>query len=593
MRLRFLLALLPIVLFSFAAAAQWCATGELKSKSISGGWGIVDAQDRVVIPFDNRPVVVLTDNLIKVSPTHIQPKWGLLNRQARLLLPQEYDELELAGCPYVGGRRGAESFLFDENGQVLLREAGNHRFMVYPKLNRVVASHIGQNGHVDAIKILTLSTKKPVYALNPASGAYPLRLDLARGRGPEKTRFLPFFEVSVSEPGSGGSKQNRRVLDLQGKVLFDSIDAGIDTDYQRGLVYLRTRTRPMVLTDTLLRPIKFLSYKYNWVSPIGPNQRWWAVNKDGKSGVLDKTGKVILPVKYPGQLHYAGNNNFLLSEYRNNVLFRSIITADQRLIDLGDYYIERGIDSTLAKQPLLLKHQKAYKMGVLDLQRGFIVPVRYDLLAETQDGFLFFQQDSAGYLDRQGKVRLLTPACQMLSAFHEGYAICGKLVPNASRAQYPSAQIIYSTERGPTAVQFAYMDASGKLISGYFDWAGPFQDGYATVIKDNEPFMIDTKGKKVTFANNLVLVSYFKQGLAVARQGNRYGLVDKTGRLMLPAEYQQIETERLRQSYVSIVAKGSRDNNLQPITVPKITEGMVDVVTGDGRKSRVAVEVAN
>lgn len=237
---------------------------------------------------------------------------------------------------------------------------------------------------------------------------------------------------------------------------------------------------------------------------------------------------------------------------------------------------------------MLLKNQKTYKTGILDPQRGFIVPVRYDLLVRTDHGIIFFQQDSAGYMDSRGRVQMLTSGCQVLSSYSEGYAVCGKLVLHASRERFPSAQIIYSAE-GAAAAQYAYMDANGKLISGYFDWVGPFRGGYAQVIKNNETFMVDTKGQKVTFRQGEILVSYFEQGLAIAQQGQHFGLVDKTGRLVLPAQFNAIETDR-NQPGGALISKVNKGNHMLSVAVPKFVKGTIEVVAGDGKKSRVTVE---
>ena len=579
---------LPQIVFG----QQPCGKGGLKVKMDSNAaYAALDEQEKVVIPYEKRPLVVLSQSLVKVSSTYTNEKWGVLDRQNHQLLPLEYDYLEVAGCDYLQGRKGDESFLFNSKGQVVYHETGKFSFAAYPRFNRFVIAHIepGPNQRTDAIRILDLHTLKQVFAQNPGSGAELLTIDWNTTPPGEKRRgggILPFYKVWTSAPGSGGSKQLTRIIDLQGKVLFDNIDRWVSVD-AGGVVYLHSDYKPVIITDTLMRPIPWLN-GYDEVRRNGPRSRYWQVSRDGKSGLLDGKGRVVLPLQYAGQFSYVGANSYILSEYRGKTMFRSLITADRKLIDLADYYIEDGIDTTLARKPILLKHQKTYKTGIFDPQRGFILPVRYDLLARTDKGLIFFQKDSAGYMDSRGRVQMLTPGCQVLSAYSEGYAVCGKLVPNASRERFPSAQIIYSAE-GSAAVQYAYMNASGKLISGYFDWVGPFRGGYAQVIKNNETFMVDTKGQKVAFRPGEILVSYFEQGVAIVQQGQHFGLVDKTGRLLLPVQFNSIETDR-NQPGGPLISKVNKGNHMLAVAVPKFVKGTIEVVADDGKKSRVTVE---
>lgn len=237
----------------------------------------------------------------------------------------------------------------------------------------------------------------------------------------------------------------------------------------------------------------------------------------------------------------------------------------------------------------MLQHQKTGKYALFDPQKGFLLPARYDLLTQVGNGLVFFQHDSAGYLDGRGRLRLLTPGCQVLSAYHEGFAVCGKLVPNASRRDYPSAQIIYSTEKYPLAAQYAYMDATGKLISDYFDWVGPFRDGYARVLKNDEHYMIDTHGRRAVLPGGDTLISYFNHGLALVQQGALVGLADKTGRVVLPPTFRSIKTERSYSGDSQLASFANKGNTLLPCTAPKLTNGSVTVTDADGHERQVAV----
>lgn len=581
------LHLLLFCLLSLSAQSQGLcnASGLTTKRSGDGAWAVLNAKGQVVIPYAQRPVILLTANLVKVGRASGPSRWKVFNSQGHQVLPQEYEVVEPAGCDHIQVQQGDETLLINANGQTVYREAGQHRFMALPHFNRLLVSEVGLKQLTGAVRILELENKRQVYTQSPAAEATPLYLDLTHEQGTQRIRLLPFIKVTTIVPGRDRVQRYDRVLDLQGKVLFDSIDAGVETTRQ-GLVYLLRRNRPAIVTDTLLRPIPYL-VQYQMAVPTGPGGRWWAVTQNGKSGLLDHTGRVLMPVQYPGQFIYVGNNLFLLHERRSQFNHYALLTADRHLVDLGDLYIG-AVDSTLTKQPFVLRNEKTNQSGLFDIKRGFIIPMRYDVLEQTPQGFIFFQRDSAGYLNPQGRLRLLAPGGQFLSEFSEGYAACGKLVINATRSQYPAAQVIYSAQ-GNTAVQYAYMDTTGKLISAYFDWVGPFRGGYAFVRKNLESYMINTKGQKVTYPGGLTLVSYFHNGLAVVQQGNRFGLANQTGRLVLPAEYKSIETERQYLGYNQFVGKQKTTNTLEPVITPKLQKGSIRVVTADGQSKLISV----
>lgn len=333
-RLVFLALLMESLLPRIAFGQQPCGTDGLKVRMDSNAaYAALNEQEKVVIPYEKRPLVALTSNLVKVSLTYTHEKWGVLDRQNHQVLPLEYDYLEAAGCDYLQARKGDESFLFDLKGKVVYHEAGKFSFEAYSRFNRLLIKHIEPNANqrTDAIRILDLHTKRQVFAQSPCSGANPLRIDwnTASDKKTHASGVLPFFEVRAAE-GSGGAK----LVDVQGKVVFDNIDGSIFAD-AGGVVYLYRNQKPVIITDTLLQPIPWLSGQYDLVRRIGPAVRFWQVSRNGKSGLLDGKGRVILPLQYPGQLHYVGANNYLLSEYRNNITFHSLITANHRLIDLG------------------------------------------------------------------------------------------------------------------------------------------------------------------------------------------------------------------------------------------------------------------
>ncbi|MGI4734634.1 MAG: WG repeat-containing protein [Janthinobacterium lividum] len=576
-------------------------TGIRHKRGDNGRWGVLDERDNLIIPYKYGFTQPLTLDLIKVTnEQRADEKYGAVDRQGKQILPIVYDWLEAAGCQHLQGRKDGVSFLFNAQGKVLYQTPGIWEFQLYPDFHQLLVSSV----HPDPVSpsrvitaVLDTRTYKPVVPASKLVGQIGASLlsDVRAddSRKPPVYKSLPFFTVGYPDQGHGGTRAISRFTDLRGRTLFDSVSS-YQYASQLGFVFIyRNRRGSPIVTDTLLRPVKWLSNKYATVTWTGPANRWWAVSQGGKFGVLDGTGKVILPVEYQAEhLDYVGNNWFRLSVHRGGDYDFFFVSAKNRVVDLRGYYIETPYPE-LGKRPFIVTKRSTYKFGIFDLREGFIVPPTYDKAEEADGGIIFFQGKNAGYMDRRGHKGLLTPQCQVLSAFSNGYAVCGKLIPHAARGQYPGAQIIYSTEAYPLAVQYAYMDATGKLVTGYFDWVGPFYGSYASVQKDNEAYMINAKGQKIVVAPGVVLVSYFSHGLAVVRQGTHYGLANKAGRLVVAPMYHTVTTDQVRQGSTVLYSQENKGNNLLPITVPKVVNGLIEVVTDKGQKVHLAVGSSN
>ncbi|MGI4741245.1 MAG: WG repeat-containing protein [Janthinobacterium lividum] len=571
-------------------------TGIRHKRGDNGRWGVLDEQDRLIIPYKYGFTQPLTSDLIKVSnEQRADEKYGIIDRQGKQILPIVYDWLEAVGCQHLQGRKDGVSFLFDAQGKVLYQAAGILEFQLYPAFHQLLVSRV----YLDPVHpsqiiraVLDTRTYKPVVPTSKLVGqptAHLITTNWIYNKGkPSTKRRLPFFEVRYADGGFNGTQTISRLTDLRGRTLYDSVSS-CEYDSERGLVFvLRNRRGYWIVTDTLLRPVKWLSNKYESVTRTGPDDKWWAVRRGGKFGVLDGAGKAILPVKcQAGYLEYVGSNWFRLITERGGNYDYFFVSTKNRVVDLSGYDIETP-PPELGKRPFIVIKRSTYKYGIFDLREGFIVPAIYDKAEEADGGIVFFQGENAGYMDRRGHKGLLASQCQMLSAFSNGYAVCGKLLP-ASRGQFPGAQIIYSTEAYPLAVQYAYMDATSKLVTGYFDWVGPFYGGIASVQKNNEAYMINTKGQKIVVAPGVVLASYFSQGLALVRQGMHYGLINKAGRLVVPPKYRSIVTDQVRQGSMTLYSKKNKGNHLLPITVPKLVKGTVEVEPDKGQNLQLVV----
>ena len=95
--------------------------------------------------------------------------------------------------------------------------------------------------------------------------------------------------------------------------------------------------------------------------------------------------------------------------------------------------------------------------------------------------------------------------------------------------------------------KYGYIDKTGKVvIEPKYDLASPFNEGYAWVTINNEPFLIDINGQPIKPSNKnnntkYIYLETFKDGLARVNVNRKYGFVDKNNELIIPAKYDHAE----------------------------------------------------
>ena len=95
--------------------------------------------------------------------------------------------------------------------------------------------------------------------------------------------------------------------------------------------------------------------------------------------------------------------------------------------------------------------------------------------------------------------------------------------------------------------KYGFVDKSGKVVIPFiYDWANDFKDGLAMVVKDgkdadsnNEYGFVDKSGKVV-----IPLIydgaGNFKDGLAKVSKSGKYGFIDKSGKAVIPLIYDDV-----------------------------------------------------
>lgn len=123
-----------------------------------------------------------------------------------------------------------------------------------------------------------------------------------------------------------------------------------------------------------------------------------------------------------------------------------------------------------------------------------------------------------GYIDQSGKM-IISPQFEEAFTFNEGLAL----------VRTTDDKYGFINEKGEYKIPAVYKDAAG------------FSEGLANVVKENQKVeYIGKDGKTVFTPEGEIEYAYpFKDGMALVKIGNKYGYINRTGKVVIPVQYEE------------------------------------------------------
>ncbi|MDR1689046.1 MAG: WG repeat-containing protein [Clostridiales bacterium] len=230
------------------------------------------------------------------------------------------------------------------------------------------------------------------------------------------------------------------------------------------------------------------------------------VEKDGKCGFIDETGKLVIPLKYDADRWDSYFSDGLALVYVGG----SYIEASQRIMEGG-------------------------KCGFIDRSGKIVIPLKYDRATTFSNGLAVAEKDNKQYLiDKRGKkVAALSKYYDYIGQFSEGLAIVE--IENRSNR----------TELG-----FGFIDNTGKEVValGNHELVGrQFSEGLIEVgkydpKKRHNVYGFMNKTGKIVIPMTYAYVSSFENGMAIVQQVGSisYGVINKSGKVVIPFGYEHL-----------------------------------------------------
>lgn len=253
------------------------------------------------------------------------------------------------------------------------------------------------------------------------------------------------------------------------------------------------KNKMRILTTTLLLML-FTQYctkaqKKVSIKPL------YIVQKDKKCGLIDSSGKVILPLTYNSIFQFQNGYYYFYEDNKMGVV---------------------DFDGSIIVKPLAAPYSEieSFSEGILRISKT----LHSDDFVNGPSGYTWY-----GYMDKNGKI-ILEPKEEIRRAedFSDALACVGKGVGEA---------------------KYGYIDSKGKQVIDYiYDQAYSFKNGYAIVRKGNEGAVIDKRENIIQSftADNIERFS-IQAGIVVFVKNKKYGVANFLSKKIINAQYDYLD----------------------------------------------------
>lgn len=291
----------------------------------------------------------------------------------------------------------------------------------------------------------------------------------------------------------------------------------------------------------------------------------FAIKEWGSWGFIDKSGKVIIPVKFEGAFNFIGEYAVVQKDRQVGLIDKTgafVISPDfdglRQISDngyiaankdglvgyinlQGEWVIEAQYEFVYGFQEGLSVVEKDYKSGMINELGQEIVPMEHYSIGNLCEGYAFveknnFYHSKYAQIDQTGK-------------FMSGY-IYDPVEYEVESNSFKSITPLFS--EGLAIVEIngipTYINHKGETVLQLdADGAGHFKEGLAKIIKDHKVGYINKRGEVVIDFEYSPGSGDFENGMAVVCQTDggymdrKYGVINDKGQMLLPIMYKTVE----------------------------------------------------
>lgn len=310
--------------------------------------------------------------------------------------------------------------------------------------------------------------------------------------------------------------------------LFQNDLAVVKNDSRIGMQYSYINKKGEVRLGPYYSAGKF----YNGLAIVGVSENYKTHN-----GLIDVTGKAIIPIVYP-YLYWTYNNTFLVAEDSKGNHF-VYDRSGKILFETFESSVQE-INNTMAILRKPGTGNLPEQFALVNLDGSFRIPFSSKAFYKIEENHLCYsiyseknKKDESGVMDRNGKI-IIDPSAYITGEYKKYNGV----------TQYVS--FLYTIKEGLCVVQknlngnqkaFGAVDTSGKVIIPIeYQELRDFTDGFSLAKKNNKYGIINKKNEVVVpFAYDTM--QYIHEGKAIFVKNGKYGCISVNGSEVFPAIY--------------------------------------------------------
>lgn len=463
----------------------------------NGKWGIYDARaDSLIIPiqydgFDYCGGCGMASDYVLASKNG---KWGVIGFDKKVRVPFEYEH------EHWGMRSDEWVYSLQRKGKRVLINMNTGK--IFTETEYEFPDNMLWNGLVCLIK-----NKK--YGLVTATGQPVTKFEYDYITWFDDVRNRLIHYACVEKNGKYG------IIDTTGAIVIPIKHNGLIWAYNDSTFYVNGKKEKLLL-DRAGRKLLSGSYEDILELTVDDNTPYlYTLINDHGYRLYNRRSQSLTPLLY-NDISTCMLNGMLITECNKK---KGVINFDGQEIFAPqfDYLFYVHGDSSLLKLKSYGSEHATESLVTLDGK--IVLPPEYNSIEELKDHMFLLQQDSSYFLfnSKTGKKELLP--YKMVSMTGEN----GLLLINDDKG----ARLLDPT--------------SGNIIADGFENIYSFHDHIATVHKQGKMGAIDALGRTV-IPFVYTHLSDLQNGLAIVQKDNEhYGVIDSTGREILPMEYDKPE----------------------------------------------------